>query len=238
MIAAGVVAKIRRGEGPFWGALKRSARSVLAFHLPVAGPTRALSRALYSLHVAFREAWIWAVRFFWDEPLFRGQCEAVGPGFRMERLPYIAGRGRIRIGRDVRLSGRPSFGFGGRFGVPELVVGDGTFIGHDCGLNASGSIRIGRHCLLASGVRVFDADGHPLDAARRREGEPVAPADVRPVVIGDDVWIGSGAVILKGVTIGDRSIVGAGAVVTRDVPADSVVAGNPARVVGRPHSTA
>ena len=53
------------------------------------------------------------------------------------------------------------------------------------------------------------------------------------MVIGDDVWIGAGAIILKGVTIGERSIVGAGAVVTRGVPADSVVAGNPAQIVRR-----
>jgi maltose O-acetyltransferase len=56
---------------------------------------------------------------------------------------------------------------------------------------------------------------------------------VLPVIIGDDVWIGHGAVILKGVTIGDRAVIGAGAVVTRGVPADTVVAGNPARVVKR-----
>src|SRR5207247_2133879 len=91
----------------------------------------------------------------------------------------------------------------------------------------------GRHCLLAAGVRVFDFDGHPLDADRRRRGEP-APADaIRPVTIGDDVWIGTAAMILKGVTIGDRAVIAAGAVVARDVPADVVVAGNPAQVVKR-----
>jgi acetyltransferase-like isoleucine patch superfamily enzyme len=56
---------------------------------------------------------------------------------------------------------------------------------------------------------------------------------MRPVVLGDDVWVGAGAVILKGVTVGDGAVVAARAVVTRDVPADTVVAGNPARVVKR-----
>jgi maltose O-acetyltransferase len=78
---------------------------------------------------------------------------------------------------------------------------------------------------------VFDMDGHPIDAAERRSGMPTPGSGVAPVVIGDDVWIGSRAMILKGVAIGDRAIVAAGAVVSKDVPADVVVAGNPARIV-------
>ena len=70
-----------------------------------------------------------------------------------------------------------------------------------------------------------------LRADERRSGVTFTADNVLPVTIGNDVWIGHGAVILKGVRIGDRSVVGARAVVTRDVPADTVVAGNPARVV-------
>jgi acetyltransferase-like isoleucine patch superfamily enzyme len=70
-----------------------------------------------------------------------------------------------------------------------------------------------------------------VDAALRREHRPTPCEGIWPVVLGDDVWIGADATILKGVTIGDRAIVGAGAVVTSDVPADTVVAGNPARVI-------
>ena len=69
---------------------------------------------------------------------------------------------------------------------------------------------------------------HPLDAIARR-GEETA----RPIVIGDDVWIGGGAIVLAGVTVGDRSVIGAGSVVTRDVPSDVVVVGNPAKIVRR-----
>jgi acetyltransferase-like isoleucine patch superfamily enzyme len=79
-------------------------------------------------------------------------------------------------------------------------------------------------------VSVGDYDGHPIDPVLRRFSS-APPEEIRPVMIGDDVWIGRHATILKGVTIGDRSIVGAGAVVTRSVPPDVVVAGNPARVV-------
>lgn len=225
-------AKIRRGEGPVYGLAKSVARRALHAHIPVGGITRGIAGALYGLHVLGREGWIWLLRFFWYEPLFRSQCEKVGTGFKMEQLPYLVGNGRIVLGNNVRLSGKPSIGFNNRSEqLPELRVGDGTFIGHACGFNIGRSIRIGANCLLASGVHIQDQDGHPLDARRRRAGEPTAMSEIRPVEIGDDVWIASGAMILKGVRIGDRAIVGARAVVTRDVPPDTVVAGNPARVV-------
>ena len=79
-----VVAKIRRGEGPVWGRLKRLAKGLLHLHVPVVGPTRWLFRAFYGLHVGVREARNWLVRFAWSEPLFRSQCESIGPGLRVE----------------------------------------------------------------------------------------------------------------------------------------------------------
>ncbi|MDH6308391.1 maltose O-acetyltransferase [Dysgonomonas sp. PFB1-18] len=88
-----------------------------------------------------------------------------------------------------------------------------------------GTIRIGANTMFAPGVHVYTAR-HPLDIADRREWE-----DCAPVVIGKDCWIGGHATILPGVTIGDRVVIGAGAVVTKDVPADSLAVGNPARVV-------
>lgn len=224
--------KIRRGEGPVWGRLKAVARAVLSFHVPVNGLTRPVFRGLYRLHVAVREGLIWGRRFFWNEPLFRSQCERVGAGFVMEELPYLGGSGRIVIGNDVRFSGKPNIGFSSRTGFePELVIGDRTFVGHACGFHIGRSVRIGRDCLLAGGVRVFDLDGHPLDAARRRAGEPTPPEGVAAVVLEDDVWVGTGVLILKGVTIGARAVVAAGSVVVKDVPPDVVVAGCPARVV-------
>lgn len=213
-------------------AVKRLARKALGLHVPAGGPARPLFRLLYRLHVLGREGLIWALRFFWYEPLFRSQCEEVGAGLWMEQLPYITGDGRIVLGERVRLSGKPNIGFSDRAGVrPELVVGPDTFIGHNCGFSIARSVRIGSHCLLASGARVLDFDGHPLDARGRRAGSAAGPYDARPVTIGDDVWVGSGAMILKGVTVGDRAVIAAQSVVTRDVPPDTVVAGNPARVV-------
>ncbi len=80
-------------------------------------------------------------------------------------------------------------------------------------------------------MRIHDNDGHPLDPARRRRGEPIRSEETAAVVLGDNVWVGAGATILKGVQIGNDAVIGTGAVVTSDVPAGAVVAGNPARIV-------
>ena len=227
-----LMVKLRRGEGPFWGPLKAFVLKLLRVHIPVVGVLRPLFGLLYGVHVFFRVLIANLTRFFWFEPIFRSQCVRVGAGFKMEQMPFIAGSGRIMLGDGVIFGGKPVFMFGNRGShVPELVIGDHTFIGHVVSFSVSESIRIGNHCLLASGVQLSDYDGHPVDADRRRAGDPTPAENIRPIVIGNDVWIGSNAIILKGVAIGDRAIIGAGAVVTRDVPPDVVVAGNPARVV-------
>jgi acetyltransferase-like isoleucine patch superfamily enzyme len=226
--------RLRAGRGPFWGAAKKLARSILSFHVPVNGATRPIFSALYSLHVWARESLQWLARLLWYEPLFRSQCESIGPGFRMEQLPYLMGNGRIVIGAGVRISGKIDIGFSlleGATAPPLLSIGDGTFIGHGCGLTVGREVRIGRNCLLASGTKIRDWDGHSLDAAERRSHKREGYAAAAPVIIGDDAWIGASATILKGIRIGDRAVVAAGAIVTRDVARDTVVAGIPARVV-------
>lgn len=107
-------------------------------------------------------------------------------------------------------------------------------IGDDCGLSgvsivAVERVEIGHRVLLGANAVISDTDFHPLDPeARRRDSGAGHHA---PVIIGDDVFVGMNALILKGVTIGPGSVVGAGSVVTRDVPEGAIVAGNPARII-------
>ena len=92
------------------------------------------------------------------------------------------------------------------------------------GPSATG-IEIGSRCQIAPGVQLTTAT-HPIDPAARRDGWESAA----PISIGDNVWLGGGAIVCPGVTIGDDTVVGAGSVVTRDLPAGVVAYGNPARV--------
>ncbi|WPJ97722.1 acyltransferase [Coraliomargarita algicola] len=199
-------------------------------------PDNTVSRGVFSLIRKMIDVlalgWDWLSKTFWVEPLFRSQHQA-GKELWIERSPYIAGQGKIRLGERVRLSGKVGFSF-----MPlndgtlaEIIVGEDSFIGSQCFFCAAERIEIGRHCLIAAETTIRDNDGHPLDALRRRENARLNADEVRAVTIGDDVWIGNRAMILKGVTIGDRAIVASCAVVTKDVAADTIVAGNPARVV-------
>ena len=107
----------------------------------------------------------------------------------------------------------------------NLSIGSRTYISSNVKILAHDNISIGKECLIASGVQIFAGDGHPI----YQDGVRINP-DV-PVVIEDNVWLGSRALILKGVTVGKGSIVAAGAVVTKDVPPNSIVAGNPAKII-------
>jgi len=111
-----------------------------------------------------------------------------------------------------------------------ITIGENTAIsgGSFC---AAIRIDIGKSCLIGANVTVVDTDFHPIRPEGRRYNANVEDITVAPVVIEDNVFIGTGAYILKGVRIGENSIVGAGSVVTKDVPKDSIVAGNPSRVV-------
>jgi len=214
--------------------LKQAAKKLLHAGLPVPAVVRPLVRGLYGMGVVMVEAWAFLYKLLWVEPVLRSICEHVGSGLRAERLPYIRGLGRIRIGRGVNLSGRSCFYFlRGMPESPSLEFGDRVFVGNGCTFSVAKQISVGSDCLIAAGVRVHDNDGHPLDAARRIAGDPLTPEETAPVVIEDGVWVGADSVILKGVRIGRHSVVGAGSIVTGDIPPDSLAAGNPAKVIRR-----
>jgi len=108
----------------------------------------------------------------------------------------------------------------------NIHLGDHVYLNVQCTILDCNEVHIGHHVMIGPNVQIYTA-AHDLRAAARIQGWEVA----RPVVIEDNVWIGGGAILLPGVTIGRNAVVGAGAVVTRSVVANTVVAGNPARVL-------
>lgn len=157
----------------------------------------------------------------------------------------VSGRKYIKIGENCIVSGQ--FIFESQTGYIKIgdhsYIGGGTFISHD-------EIKIGNNVTIAWGGTIYDHDSHSLNYLDRRKDINDELDDIRngrnfilnkdwsnvnskPIKICDDAWIGMNVIILKGVTIGEGAIVGAGSVVTKDVPAWSVVAGNPAKIVKR-----
>jgi len=143
----------------------------------------------------------------------------------------------VVFGDHVSVYGGCSFSVGPK---GSCTVGNFTLL-NGALVMAEERIEIGSHCLISWNVGIADSDFHPLAPAQRIiDSHALAPffndrpprPEIRtaPVIISDNVWIGMNAVILKGVTIGENSVVAAGAVVTKSVPANVVVAGNPAVV--------
>jgi len=166
-------------------------------------------------------------------------CPA-GAGLKVCGRPHlrVARRGAIRLGRNVTLQSRLQSNMAGGTGPTTIQCFDGgrvTFGDHSgCSfatISSRSSITIGNHVSIGANTRIYDHDFHPLDPILRRQ-DATANVATRPIVIGDDVFIGAHALILKGVTIGNGAVVGAGAVVTRDVPAGEIWGGNPARRIG------
>jgi acetyltransferase-like isoleucine patch superfamily enzyme len=156
----------------------------------------------------------------------------VGKSLRYVKLlgdfPYIDGNLQIYLGSNVTVHSRTTFGAAKVYDFPTLSVGDNTYLGPGLSIAVAQEISIGSGCLIATNVTVSDNDGHPIDPVERSQDVPVARDRIRPVHIRDNVWIGEGASILKGVTIGECSIVAARSVVTGDVDPYTIVAGNPA----------
>ncbi len=224
--------RVKSRRNNLYSMLNKIYFAVIYFHIPSVRLTKVLYSWLRNLIILTSSVIRYLAKVFYYEPTFRALCVEVGDNLVIEKLPYISGAGSIFVGTNVRLSGKIGISIGGpQFGPGLLRIGDHTFLGHNCAIIANKEVIIGNHCLIAGGVRIHDNDGHPTEPELRRLGEPAPARSVKPVRIGDNVWVGSGSIILKGVTIGMNSIIGAGSVVTENIPPNCIATGNPAKVI-------
>jgi acetyltransferase-like isoleucine patch superfamily enzyme len=149
-----------------------------------------------------------------DGPVFFGR------GLELQ----IAPGARLDFGRFVWLGDGTKV----RCHEGRVEIGAKTVIGQECTISAYRHVRIGEQCVIADRAMFIDFDHGVVEVERpiRKQG-----IYMRDVVVGSNVWIGYGACILRGVSVGDNAIVGTNSVVTKDVPANAVVAGIPARVI-------
>jgi len=149
---------------------------------------------------------------------------------------FLLDSSKIKIGKSTHIRGELLvFAHGG-----EIVIGDECYVGEDTRIWSGKSIVIGNRVLISHGVNIFDGQTHSLSAkARNKHFRTIIssghPTEINlgelPVIIEDDAWISCMSIILRGVHIGRGAVVAAGSVVTKDVPAWSIVAGNPARIL-------
>lgn len=151
-------------------------------------------------------------------------CTRVGQYVRAMRRPLVKNDGTMIIGDRVLIQSTTVRCELVAHWQATLEIGDRTWIGYGCSISAHDRVRIGSDCHLGPYTNILDNDYHDIEDHR-------AMPPSRPVLIGDNVWIGTRVIILPGVTIGDGAVIGAGAVVTKDVPPRTVAAGNPARVI-------
>jgi acetyltransferase-like isoleucine patch superfamily enzyme len=158
--------------------------------------------------------------------------------FIMRRYRFDSAGPRCALGRRVRFWGPVSIHIGERCGLFDdvaiwgrgtLRIGDRSTLGHGTVVAVQESVEIGRDVMVAGRCYILD-----VDHGFARQDVAVSRQDLRiePVRIEDDVWVGAGSAILRGVTIGRGAIIGANSVVTRDVPPYTIAAGNPAAVIG------
>jgi acetyltransferase-like isoleucine patch superfamily enzyme len=166
-----------------------------------------------------------ALRWAWLKLRWRGRLRTdglcfVGPGVRLE----IGREAKLHLGRWCWIG----HGTKVRVHEGEASIGAKSVLGQECTISSYQHVSIGRECVIADRVMLIDFDHGMVEVDRPIRLQGIYKRDVR---VGNNVWIGYGACILRGVTIGDNAVIGTSAVVTRDVPANAVVAGVPARIL-------
>jgi len=149
---------------------------------------------------------------------------------------HLNDKTKIAIGKEGRIIGQlVLYAHGG-----EILIGDHCFVGKDTRIWSAKKISIGNRVLIAHNVNIHDNTSHPLNSKLRHEDflhifskghQTSIDLNEKEIIIEDDVWIGFNATIQKGVTVGRGSIIGANSVITKDVPAYSVIVGNPQRIL-------
>lgn len=224
------ILKIKNKDNKFFVYLNTLLKNILVFSCPCIQP---IHKFFWWEREVRLGLWRWFLKAFYYTPLFTSRCYKVGKNLNLVNgLPEVNENIRIIIGDNVCIYGKDnSFGGGKIKKDPILEIGDYTFIGPGVKIGICENLSIGRYCLVAARVIISDNDGHPLDWKKRRERLPVDKEGVAPITIEDDVWIGEGCFICKGVKIGRGAVVGARSVVTKDVPEFTIVAGNPAKII-------
>jgi acetyltransferase-like isoleucine patch superfamily enzyme len=177
-------------------------------------------------HHMFRWGYVPLIaRWLWLRARWRGRLQTDG-------LCFVCPGVKFEIGRNARVTlGRWSWlghGCKVRAHEGEISIGAKSVLGQECTISAYQHVSIGRECIVADRAMLIDFDHGVVEVERPIREQGIYKRDVR---VGHNVWMGYGACVLRGVTVGDNCVIGTNSVVTRDIPANAVVGGVPARVI-------
>lgn len=221
--------KVRARETPFYDLVYRAGKRTRSMTLPNA---RLLGMLLLGERSLRRGVWRWLKNQYVSQ-IMNYRCTSVGHNVAWDGdVPLVYGAGEIHIGNAVHIGNNQTWIVGFKSAAKaRLVIGDHTHINYRTTISVAKSVTIGSYCLLAGEIKIFDNNSHPLNHLQRRGSHVLSDQEIAPVVIEDDVWIGTNCVILKGVRIGRGAVVAAGSIVTKDVAPFTLVGGNPARLL-------
>ena len=165
------------------------------------------------------------VRWLWLKLRWRGRLETDGLCFVCPGVVFEIGKGaKVRLGRWSWIGNDSKI----RAHEGVVEIGAKTVMGQECTISAYQHVSIGRECIIADRVMLIDFDHGMVEVDRPVRLQGIYKRDVR---VGHNVWVGYGACFLRGVTVGDNAVIGTSAVVAKDIPANAVAGGVPARVL-------
>ena len=150
-------------------------------------------------------------------------------------IPLVTnGEGEVRVSDSNNFGYQLSPGFKNgsiliqaRMKQSKIIIGQRNFVSNNVSIIANNAVVIGNNCQIGNDVQIFDSDFHELSPETRNH----SAGKTKPVYIGDNVWVGSNSIILKGVHIGNGAVIAAGSIVTKNVKNSTLVAGNPAKYI-------
>lgn len=222
--------RIKARNSPLTRFLYAAIMKIRFFSLPA---PKIIFSPLLSVHIFLRGLINKILIFFYWQPLFLQYLNKKPRHlYLMKGMPFIMGKPSIDIGEYCKISS--GVGISARTGQsnpPKLIIGNNVFIGYSTNFYIGSEIRIGDDCLIAEQCIFRGYSGHPVDPVARKAGLPEDNSSVGPIVLGNNVWIGSGVKINQGVHIGDNSIIATGSIVTKNIPDNVLAAGIPAKII-------